>query len=81
LQQEEERLLVTERMVASASESARLARARFKEGVVLASDLIDTENRLTDSLVSHALAKTAREIAVADLRRAVGLPQNESAAP
>lgn len=75
LAQEEERLKVTARMVDSATESARLARLRFKEGVLLASDLITTENRLTDALMSHALATAARSIAVADLRRAVGLAQ------
>lgn len=75
LAQEEERLKVTARMVESASESARLARVRFKEGVLLASDLIASENRLTDARVSHALATAARSIAIADLRRAVGLAQ------
>lgn len=75
LAQEEERLKVTARMVAAATESARLARLRFQEGVLLASDLIDTENRLTDARISHALATAARAMAVADLRRAVGLSQ------
>jgi outer membrane protein TolC len=75
LAQEEERLKVTARMVAAAAESARLARLRFQEGVLLASDLIDTENRLTDARISHALATAARAMAVADLRRAVGLTQ------
>ena len=75
LAREEERLKVTARMVAAAVESARLARLRFTEGVLLASDLIDTENRLTDARISHALATSARSIAVADLRRAVGLGQ------
>jgi outer membrane protein TolC len=75
LHQEDERLKVTAKMVASATESARLARLRFKEGVLLASELIDTENRLTDARVSHAHAATSRTIAIADLRRAVGLAQ------
>lgn len=75
LHQEEERLKVTGKMVASAKESARLARLRFKEGVLLSSELIDTENRLTDALLSHTLATATRKIAVADLRRAAGLHQ------
>lgn len=75
LQQEEERLKVTGKMVESAEESARLARLRFKEGVVLSSELIDTENRLTDARLSHTLATASRTIAIADLRRAVGLSQ------
>lgn len=77
LNQEEERLKVTGKMVESATESARLARLRFKEGVLLASELIDTENRLTDARLSHSLATASRKIAIADLRRAVGLPQFE----
>jgi len=75
LQQEEERLKVTGKMVASAAESARLARLRFKEGVLLASELIDTENRLTEARLSHTLATAARKIAIADLRRAAGCGQ------
>ena len=75
LNQEEERLKVTGKMVESATESARLARLRFKEGVLLASELINTENRLTDARLSHALATSSRKIAIADLRRAVGLSQ------
>jgi outer membrane protein TolC len=75
LNQEEERLKVTGKMVESATESARLARLRFKEGVLLSSELINTENRLTDARLSHALATSSRKIAIADLRRAVGLAQ------
>ncbi len=75
LNQEIERLKVTLKMVESALESARLARIRFKEGVLLSSELINTENRLTDAHISHALASASRKIAVADLRRSVGLAQ------
>jgi len=75
LNQEEERLKVTGKMVESATESARLARLRFKEGVLLASELITTENRLTDARLSHTLATASRKIAIADLRRSVGLSQ------
>jgi outer membrane protein TolC len=75
LKQAEERLLVTDKQVALASESARLSRERFREGVILSSSLIDSENRLTDARVHSSLAKAARMIAIADLRRAAGLPQ------
>lgn len=75
LQQEEERLKVTGKMVAAAEESARLARLRFKEGVFLASELIETEKRLTEARLSHLMATAARKIAIADLRRTVGLGQ------
>lgn len=75
LQQARERLTVTENMVDTAIESARLTRARFKEGVVLASELIDAETRLTEARVHKSSANAMRKIAIADLRRAIGLPQ------
>jgi len=75
LEQAEKRVQVTSQMVESAVESARLSRVRFKEGLLLSSELIDTENRLTDAKVRHALANAERHIAVADLRRAAGLMQ------
>ena len=77
LKQAEERLQVTQQMVEQAVESARLSRERFKEGVILASDLIEVENRLTDAQVHNLMARASRRIAVADLRRAAGLSQFE----
>ena len=73
LEQAEQRLAVTEKMVEQATESAELSRARFKEGDILSSDLIGVENRLTDALVHKTLAQASRRIAIADLRRALGL--------
>ncbi len=70
-----ERLQVTEKMVEQAEESARLSRTRFQEGVILASDLIDVETRLSDALVRQSVAKATIRIAMADLRRAMGLAQ------
>jgi outer membrane protein TolC len=79
LQQAEEQLQVTGKMVELAEESARLSRERFREGVILSSNLMDAENRLTDARVHRSLAKAAKAIAIADLRRAAGLSQfNES---
>lgn len=75
LQQAEERLQVTKKMVEQAVESARLSRERFKEGVILASDLIEVENRLTDARVHNLMARASRRIAIADLRRSAGLGQ------
>lgn len=75
LQQAEERLEVTKKMTELALESARLSREQFREGVILSSNLIDAENRLTDARVHSSLAKTAKVIAIADLRRAAGLAQ------
>ncbi|MGV1098750.1 TolC family protein [Thiovibrio sp. JS02] len=75
LQEAQECLLITEKTVAQAEESARINRERFKEGVVLASDMIGVENRLTEAMVRRAVAQSAEKIAVADLRRALGLAQ------
>jgi outer membrane protein len=74
-QQADQRLIVTEKMVTVAKESARLNRIRFQEGVVLSTELIDSEKRLTDALVRQSAAKTMRGTAIANLRRAVGMPQ------
>lgn len=75
LDEAEQRLQVTAKMVEQAQESAGLSRERFKEGVILSSDLIDVENRLTDAQVRDAVARASHRIAIADLRRAVGLQQ------
>lgn len=80
LRQAEERLQVTAKMVELAEENARLNRERFKEGVVLSSDLIEVENRLTDARVRQVVAKASHRISLADLRRALGLPQFEEPA-
>ncbi|MBW6520990.1 MAG: TolC family protein [Desulfoarculaceae bacterium] len=73
--QAEQRLHVTEKMSEQALESARLSRIRFKEGVILAADLMDIETRLTEAQVRQTVARTAIRVAVADLRRATGVPQ------
>ena len=75
LNQAKERQLVTKKMVEVAQESARLSRIRFKEGVILSSNLIDVEMRLNDALVRQSVAKAIYKIAIANMRRAAGLPQ------
>jgi outer membrane protein TolC len=75
LSEAENRLQVSEKAVEQAQESARIYRARFKEGEVLASDLISVEKGLTDAQLRRTLAETARRIAIADLRRALGEAQ------
>ena len=70
-----ERLQVTEKMVEVAHESAELSRIRFQEGVILASDLIDMEMRLTDAQARRAAATADHDIAVANLRRTAGIAQ------
>ena len=66
---------VTQKMVEQAESSESLTRARFDAGVLLVSELIDSENRLINARVRHVLATSALQIAIADLRRASGLPQ------
>jgi outer membrane protein len=67
------RLAVSERAVAQAEESAALSRARFEKGALLASDLIGVETRLIEARLRHLIAAADERVAVADLRRAVGL--------
>jgi len=74
-QQTLERLQLTGKMVEVAEESATLSRSRFQEGVILASDLIDTEMRLTDARARRANARAENKIAIANLRRATGARQ------
>ncbi len=74
----EERLTVTEKTVGQAEESARINRERFSEGVILSADLIAVENRMTDARIRRNIAQTQYRIAVAELRRALGLPQFET---
>jgi outer membrane protein TolC len=81
LQQAEERLKVTANQVQLATESARLFQERFKEGVILASSLLDAQSRLTEAQVHASLAKAARLIAIADLRKAVGVAQFPQCSP
>ncbi len=71
----EARLEVTRKGVDLARESARIYRARFKEGDILASDLIEVEKRLTDALLRRTVARTSRNIAIADIRKSLGLKQ------
>jgi outer membrane protein TolC len=68
-------LQVTEKMFLQAQESARLSRVRFREGVILASDLMDIETRLTEAQVRQTAARSAIRVAIAELRRATGLAQ------
>ena len=74
-QQAIERRSVTDKMVEVAQESAQLSRERFKEGVILSSDVLDTEVRLTDTLVRQSAARVNHRIAAANLRRALGYQQ------
>ncbi|OGQ99205.1 MAG: hypothetical protein A2505_08035 [Deltaproteobacteria bacterium RIFOXYD12_FULL_55_16] len=80
VQEARERLQVTEKSVAQAQESARINRLLFVEGKLLAANLAGVESQLTDAMVRRIVAETSQRIAVADLRRALGLPQFQEAA-
>jgi outer membrane protein TolC len=56
-----------------AEESVKLTRERFESGLALAAQLIDAETALTAARVRRAEAETDRRVAVAALRRALGM--------
>ena len=70
-----ERLAVTEKVVARAQESAELTRSLFEQGLAISTQLIDAEAALVAARVRRAEAEADRHIAVAALRKALGLPQ------
>jgi outer membrane protein TolC len=78
LQDANERLQVTERVVETAAESANLTRARFDQGQALSTQLMDAETALIAARVRRAEAQADQRIAVAALRKALALPQLES---
>jgi outer membrane protein TolC len=78
LQAANERLHVTGQAVAQAEESASLTRARFEQELALPKDLIDAETALVAARVRRAEAEADRQIAIAALRKAIGLPQLDS---
>jgi outer membrane protein len=69
-----ERMAVTGRAVQQAEESAALSRARFDKGALLTADLIGVEGRLIEARMRRAVAEADERIALAELRRALGLP-------
>jgi outer membrane protein TolC len=75
-----ERLEMTQQAVSQAAESATLTRARFEQGAALATQLMDAESALVGARVRRAEAEADQRIALAALRKAVGLPQLESTA-
>jgi len=68
-----ERLAVTSDAVALAEESAALSRARFEQGALLTADLIGVEGRLIEARMRRAVAAADERLALAELRRALGL--------
>ncbi len=70
-----ERLAVTSEAVAQASQSSAMTRARFEQGAALATQLMDAETALVGARVRRAEAEADQRIAIAALRKALGLPQ------
>ena len=75
-----ERLNVTDQMVAQAAESASLTRARFEQELALSTELIDAETAVLAARVRRAEAEADRQIAIAAVRKALALPQLDSQA-
>jgi outer membrane protein TolC len=73
-----ERLGVTAKEVELAEESAELTRDRFEEGLAISTQLIDAETALTAARVRRSQSEIDRLLAVATLRKALGLPILES---
>jgi outer membrane protein TolC len=81
LREAEERLQVSAQTITQATESAELTRARFQQGLALATQLIDAETVLTAARVRRSEAEADREIAVAALRKALGIPPTPGSLP
>ncbi len=68
------RIALADKGTKSAAESLQLTRQRFKEGLALSTQLIDSETALTGAQVRLAKARAGEQIALASLRFALGLP-------
>jgi len=78
LREATERLAVTEKVIDQASESVTLIRARFDQGLASTTQLIDSDTALIGARVRRAEAEADQRIAIAALRKALGLSQFES---
>ncbi len=68
------RIEVARREIDLASKGAVLVRARFEEGLALTTQLNESETDLTSAKVRWVDAEAVRATAIAELRRAMGLP-------
>ena len=73
LREADERLAVSAKSIRLAEESVKLTRERFETGLSMATQLIDAETALTAARVRRVEADTDRRVAIASLRRALGL--------
>ncbi len=74
LQESDQRVTVLTAAKKLALESAALTRQRSEQGLMLTSQVIDAENALVQAEVGLVQAKADRLLAIASLRRALGLP-------
>lgn len=81
LREATERLDVTAKTIAQATESVELTRARFEQGLALATQLIDAETALVTARVRRAEAEADQRIAAAAVRKALGRPPLETPVP
>ena len=72
------RITFAEKAIKSAEQSLGLTRERFKEGLALSTQLIDAESALTGARVQLSGARALEQIALAELRHALGLPIRDS---
>ena len=79
LREASERLAVTDKSVDQARESAEMIRSRFDQGLAISTQLVNAETALTAARVRRAEAESDRSIAIAALRKALGLPLLEPA--
>ena len=73
LREADQRLGVSGKGIQLAEESVKLTRDRFETGLSLTAQLIDAETALTSARVRRTEAETDLRVAIATLRRALGL--------
>jgi len=78
LREATERLAVTDKVIDQARESVMLIRVRFDQGLASTTQLIDSDTVLIGARVRRAEAEADQRIAIAVLRKALGLSQFES---
>lgn len=78
LESAKERLAVSEAAIVQAEESVSLSRSRFEQGLVLGLQLLDAQTALIAARFRHAEARADERIAIAAVRKALGLSQIDS---
>lgn len=74
LREAKEAVVITDKALRLAAESAELTRLRFSQGLSAATQLIDAEHALTNASVRRSEAEMDRVVAVILFRRAMNMP-------